>query len=282
MIFPQTTLNCAGTLLDLSEPKVMGIINLTPDSFFAGSRKTGEEAVLATAAQMLEDGAAILDLGGMSSRPGAETISVEEELQRVISPIHAIKTRFPKSIISIDTVHSRVAREAVAAGAAIVNDISAGSMDEDMYATVAELRIPYILMHMQGSPKTMQHAPNYEDVVQEVLDFLIAEVHQLRKLGLHDVIIDPGFGFGKTFEQNYQLLAKLHVFQILEVPILAGVSRKSMIYKLLQTTPEKALHGSTAAHVLALQQGARLLRVHDVKAACDAIRVWQETEKFKH
>lgn len=281
MIFPQTTLNCAGTLLDLSEPKVMGIINLTPDSFFAGSRKTGEEAVLATAAQMLEDGAAILDLGGMSSRPGAETISVEEELQRVISPIQAIKTRFPKAIISIDTVHSRVAREAVAAGAAIVNDISAGSMDEDMYATVAELRVPYILMHMQGSPKTMQHAPNYEDVVQEVLDFLIAEVHQLRKLGLHDVIIDPGFGFGKTLEQNYQLLAKLHVFQILEVPILAGVSRKSMIYKLLQTTPEKALHGSTAAHVLALQQGARLLRVHDVKAACDAVRVWQETEKFK-
>ena len=202
MIFPQTTLNCAGTLLDLSEPKVMGIINLTPDSFFAGSRKTGEEAVLATATQMLEDGAAILDLGGMSSRPGAETISVEEELQRVISPIQAIKTRFPKAIISIDTVHSRVAWEAV-----------------------AELRVPYILMHMQGSPKTMQHAPTYEDVVQEVLDFLIAEVHQLRKLGLHDVIIDPGFGFGKTLEQNYQLLAKLHVFQILEVPILAGVSR---------------------------------------------------------
>lgn len=281
MIFPQTTLNCAGTLLDLSEPKVMGIINLTPDSFFAGSRQQGVDAALATAEKMLNEGASILDLGGMSSRPGAEVISIDEELQRVIAPIERIKKEFPEAIISIDTVHSAVAQQAVAAGAAMVNDISAGSIDPAMYPMVAGLQVPYVLMHMQGTPKTMQQAPDYEDVVQEVLDFLIAEVHKLRSYGLHDVIVDPGFGFGKTLEQNYQLLAKMHVFQILEVPILAGVSRKSMLYKLLETNAEGALNATTAAHVIALQQGARLLRVHDVKAACDAIKVWQTVEQYK-
>ncbi len=281
MIFPQTTLNCAGTLLDLSGPKVMGIINLTPDSFYAGSRKQDVSSALRSAEQMVQEGASILDLGGMSSRPGAAVISVEEELQRVIGPIEGIKKEFPNSIISIDTVHSEVAKKAVAAGAGIVNDISAGSIDPKMYETVAALRVPYILMHMQGTPKTMQHAPNYEDVVQEVLDFLIAEIHQLRSLGLHDIVVDPGFGFGKTLEQNYELLAGLHVFQILEVPILAGVSRKSMIYKLLETSSEEALNGTVAANVVALQQGARLLRVHDVRAANDAIKIWRAVEEHK-
>ncbi|MEL6970317.1 MAG: dihydropteroate synthase [Bacteroidota bacterium] len=280
MIFPQTTLNCAGTLLDLSVPQVMGIINLTPDSFYASSRKQGTDNALAAAEQMLEEGAAILDLGGMSSRPGAEIISVEEELRRVIAPITTIKKHFPKALISIDTVHARVAKEAVQAGAAVVNDISAGSIDPEMYSTVADLQVPYILMHMQGTPKTMQLAPQYDDVLQEVLDFFIQEIDQLRSLGLHDIVIDPGFGFGKTIEQNYQLLANMHAFRILEVPILAGVSRKSMIYKLLNTKAEEALHGSTAAHVVALQQGARILRVHDVQAAFDAVRVWEQIEKF--
>ncbi|MEO0877336.1 MAG: dihydropteroate synthase, partial [Bacteroidota bacterium] len=207
-------------------------------------------------------------------------ISVEEELGRVIAPITAIKKHFPKALISIDTVHARVAREAVHAGAALVNDISAGSIDPEMYSTVADLQVPYILMHMQGTPKSMQLAPNYDDVLQEVLDFFIQEIAQLRSLGLHDIVIDPGFGFGKTIEQNYQLLANMHAFRILEVPILAGVSRKSMIYKLLNVNAEEALHGSTAAHVIALQQGARILRVHDVRAACDAVRVWEQVEKF--
>lgn len=282
MIFPQTTLNCAGTLLDLAEPKVMGIINLTPDSFFAGSRQQGMDKVLQRAEQMLSEGAAILDLGGMSSRPGAAVISVEEELQRVLAPIEQIKQSFPDAILSIDTVHSEVARQAVAAGASIVNDISAGSIDPRMYQTVAELQVPYILMHMQGTPKTMQQSPDYDDVVQEVLDFLIAEVHKLRELGLHDIVIDPGFGFGKTLAQNFQLLSNLHVLQILEVPILAGVSRKSMIYKLLNISPDEALNGTVAAHVIALQQGASILRVHDVRAAQEAIQVWQAVEQHKH
>lgn len=281
MIFPQTTLNCAGTLLDLATPKVMGIINLTPDSFYAGSRRTVTDEILRTAEQMLEQGAAILDFGGMSSRPGAEIISVDEELLRVLNPIQAVVQRFPEAIVSIDTVQSVVAKEAVAAGAALVNDISAGSVDPAMYKTVAELKVPYILMHMQGQPKTMQQAPKYDDILQHILDFFIAQVHKLRAQGLHDVIIDPGFGFGKTVEQNYQLLANLHIFQILEVPILAGVSRKSMIYKLLDTDAEGALNGTTAAHLIALQQGARILRVHDVKAACETVRIWEEVEKFK-
>ena len=257
----------------------MGIINLTPDSFYSGSRNQGIESAVATADKMLREGAAILDLGGMSSRPGAETISVEEELKRVLSPIRAIKESFPDALISIDTVHSRVAQEAVEAGAALVNDISAGSLDAEMYETVAKLGVPYILMHMQGTPEHMQLAPDYEDVLQEVLDFFIKEIHDLRQLGLRDIIIDPGFGFGKTLEQNYKLLANMHIFGILEVPILAGISRKSMIYKLLDVTPNKALNGSTAAHIFALQQGAKILRVHDVRAACEAVKVWQEIDK---
>lgn len=260
----------------------MGIINLTPDSFFAGSRQQGMDKVLQRAEQMLREGAAILDLGGMSSRPGAAVISVEEELQRVLAPIEQIKQSFPDAILSIDTVHSEVARQAVAAGASVVNDISAGSIDPRMYQTVAELQVPYILMHMQGTPKTMQQSPDYDDVVQEVLDFLIAEVHKLRKLGLHDIVIDPGFGFGKTLAQNFQLLSNLHVLQIMEVPILAGVSRKSMIYKLLNISPDEALNGTVAAHVIALQQGASILRVHDVRAAREAIQIWQAVEQHKH
>jgi len=279
MLNPRLTLNCRGRLLHLAEPVVMGILNVTPDSFFDGGRYEATAAVLRRAETMLEEGASIIDIGGMSSRPGAELIPVEEELQRVLPAIGAIAERFPATIISIDTIRARVAREAVDAGASIVNDISAAAFDDELYATVAELNVPYILMHMQGSPKTMQLNPSYEDVVREVLDFFIAEVGQLRDLGVKDIVLDPGFGFGKSVTHNYQLLKQLQVFQILDLPLLAGLSRKSMINKVLKTKPEQALNGTTALHMLALQQGAKILRAHDVRPAVETIKLWQQLEK---
>ncbi|KGE85603.1 dihydropteroate synthase [Phaeodactylibacter xiamenensis] len=278
MLNPRLTLNCRGTLLSLQSPQVMGILNVTPDSFFDGGRYTRQDALLRQAEQMLKEGAAILDIGGMSSRPGAELISVEEELQRVVPAIEALHQAFPEAILSIDTIRGRVAEEAVGAGAAIVNDISAGAFDESMYPTVARLQVPYILMHMKGSPKTMQDNPDYEDVVQTVLDFFIAEVGKLRALDVHDIVLDPGFGFGKTVEHNYQLLKQMHLFKILDLPLLAGLSRKSMINKVLKTKPEHALNGTTALNMVALQQGAKILRVHDVRPAMEAIKLWQQLE----
>lgn len=278
MLNPRLTLNCRGTLLSLQSPQVMGILNVTPDSFFDGGRYTRQDALLRQAEQMLKEGAAILDIGGMSSRPGAEIISVEEELQRVLPAIEALHQAFPEAILSIDTIRGRVAEEAVGAGAAIVNDISAGAFDESMYPTVARLQVPYILMHMKGSPKTMQDNPDYEDVVQTVLDFFIAEVGKLRALDVHDIVLDPGFGFGKTVEHNYQLLKQMHLFKILDLPLLAGLSRKSMINKVLKTKPEHALNGTTALNMVALQQGAKILRVHDVRPAMEAVKLWQQLE----
>ncbi|MEQ8705751.1 MAG: dihydropteroate synthase [Phaeodactylibacter sp.] len=278
MLNPRLTLNCRGTLLSLQSPQVMGILNVTPDSFFDGGRYTRQDALLRQAEQMLKEGAAILDIGGMSSRPGAELISVEEELQRVLPAIEALHQAFPEAILSIDTIRGRVAEEAVGAGAAIVNDISAGAFDESMYPTVARLQVPYILMHMKGSPKTMQDNPDYEDVVQTVLDFFIAEAGKLRALDVRDIVLDPGFGFGKTVEHNYQLLKNMHVFRLLDLPLLAGLSRKSMINKVLKIKPEDALNGTTALNMVALQQGARLLRVHDVRPAVEAVRLWQQLE----
>ncbi len=278
MLNPRLTLNCRGTLLSLQSPQVMGILNVTPDSFFDGGRYTRQDALLRQAEQMLKEGAAILDIGGMSSRPGAEIVPVEEELQRVLPSIEALHQAFPEAILSIDTIRGRVAEEAVRAGAAIVNDISAGAFDESMYPTVARLQVPYILMHMKGSPKTMQDNPDYEDVVQTVLDFFIAEVGKLRALDVHDIVLDPGFGFGKTVEHNYQLLKQMHLFKILDLPLLAGLSRKSMINKVLKTKPEHALNGTTALNMVALQQGAKILRVHDVRPAMEAIKLWQQLE----
>jgi dihydropteroate synthase len=257
----------------------MGILNVTPDSFFDGGRYTEKEALLRRAGQMLEEGAAVLDIGGMSSRPGAELISVEEELRRVLPAIETIHQEFPEAIISIDTIRAKVAEEAVAAGATIVNDISAGAFDEALYETVARMQVPYILMHMKGSPKTMQDNPDYEDVLQTVLDFFIAEVGKLRELDIRDIILDPGFGFGKTVGHNYQLLKNMHIFKILDLPLLAGLSRKSMVNKVLKIKPEDALNGTTALNMIALQQGAKLLRVHDVRPAVEAIRLWQQLEK---
>ncbi len=278
MLNPRTTLNCAGKLLLLDPPVVMGIINATPDSFYAGSRVASLEEGLRKAEQMLAEGAAILDIGGMSSRPGAVIIEAAEELARVIPLITAIKKAFPGAVVSVDTIRAAVARTAVEAGASIVNDISAGRLDPKMYPTVARLGVPYVLMHMKGEPANMQQAARYEDVVQEVLDFFIAETRELTDLGLKDIILDPGFGFGKTIRHNFQLLKNLHILGMLDFPVMAGISRKSMIYRTLGVSPEEALNGASALHLAALQQGSRILRVHDVKAAVEVIRIFQAME----
>ncbi|MFZ2900974.1 MAG: dihydropteroate synthase [Saprospiraceae bacterium] len=276
MLHPQRTLNCKGRLLTLDRPLVMGILNLTPDSFFEGSRVQNGGGLLARAEQMLAEGADILDIGGMSSRPGSDVISQEEELKRVLPAIEALHRHFPQAILSVDTVRASVARQAVEAGASLVNDISAGRLDEAMYETVAALRVPYVLMHMQGTPRTMQQDPHYDDVVVEILDFFIAEMEKLRTLGVHDIILDPGFGFGKTLAHNYELLRGMQAFQILEAPVLAGLSRKSMITRLLGVSPAEALNGTTALHLAALQNGARILRVHDVKEAVEVVKIFQQ------
>lgn len=278
MLHPHLTINCRGRLLELSTPIVMGILNVNQDSFYAGSRLSEKSELLKRAEQMLREGAGLLDVGGMSSRPGAEIIPQEEELQRIIPAIEALHVAFPEALISVDTIRAKVAREAVAAGAVMVNDISAGRFDEDLYPTVAELQVPYVLMHMQRRPETMQQEPSYENVVLEVLDFLTTELARLRALGVKDVLIDPGFGFGKTVGHNYQLLRSLHTFQIPGVPILVGISRKSMICKVLRVNPPDALNGTSVLHLAALQQGARVLRVHDVQPAMEVIRLWQQME----
>jgi dihydropteroate synthase len=256
----------------------MGILNITPDSFYDGGRFTDNDAILQQVQKMLDEGASIIDVGGMSSRPGAENIPLKEELDRVLPVIELLKKNFGDILISIDTVKAEVARQAIATGASLVNDISAGTMDETMYPTVAELGVPYVLMHMQGRPENMQQKPSYEAIIEEVLDFFIAQIGQLRALGVKDIILDPGFGFGKTMEHNYTLLKKMHVFQMLNLPILAGLSRKSMIYKKLKTTPDLALNGTSVLNLVALQQGARILRVHDVKEAREVIQLWTQLE----
>ncbi len=278
MINKHITLNCNGQLLSLHQPIVMGIINATPDSFYEGSRISGVDEALNRAEQQLEEGAAILDIGGMSSRPGAQVITVEEELSRIVPIISSIKKKFPEAIISVDTVHAEVARAGVMEGAGLINDISAGRIDAGLYNRVAELGVPYVLMHMQGRPENMQLAPSYDNILEEVLNFLTLEVGKLRQLGVKDIIIDPGFGFGKTIEDNYRILKSLHVFQVLGLPILSGLSRKSMIYKLLEIEAGEALNGTSALHMVALQQGSSILRTHDVKAANEVIKLWSQLE----
>jgi dihydropteroate synthase len=270
------TLNCKGKLFVIDEPVIMGIINATPDSFYKGNIN---DDILSLATKMIADGAAILDIGGQSTRPGSERITAEEETKRVLPVIELISKNFPDIIISIDTYNSKVAAAAVEAGAAIVNDISAGNMDKNMITTVAALKVPYICMHMQGTPNTMQDAPNYDDVAKEVLGFFIAKIAQCKKAGIMDIIIDPGFGFGKTIAHNFSLLKKLEVFKILHVPILAGLSRKNTIYKTLNTTAGNALNGTTALNTIALMNGATILRVHDVKEAAEAITLFTAYKK---
>jgi dihydropteroate synthase len=277
MLYTQTTLNCNGQIVDLEEPIVMGILNITPDSFYKGSRFTTEKDILNEAEKMLTEAAVILDIGGMSSRPGAEIISEDEELNRVLPAIKSLKKAFPQAIISIDTFRSNVVKASVTEGVSMINDISAGTMDAQMFETIAALQnIPYILMHMKGTPPNMQKQADYNDIALEILDFFIEKVGQLRGLEVKDIIIDPGFGFGKTIEHNFELLKKMHVFKILEVPILAGLSRKSMIWKTLNIPSDEALNGTSVCNLLALQQGAQILRVHDVKEAKQTIHLWQK------
>ena len=271
----QTTINCGGKLLDLAGPKVMGIVNLSPDSFYKGDKFSQPKTVLDRVNTMLTEGAAIMDVGGMSTRPGSEPVSVDEELTRVLPTVKSIIREFPDAILSVDTTKSEVARQTVAEGALMVNDISGGSYDEKMSSTVAELHVPYILMHMQGTPKDMQVNPHYDDVMVELVDFFSSRVHTLRSIGVHDIILDPGFGFGKTIEHNYRILANLSSLQMFGMPIAVGISRKSMISKPLGITSEEALNGTTALHVLALLNGTSLLRAHDVKEAMQAVRLVQ-------
>ncbi len=270
---PKITINVKGKLLLLDKPLVMGIINTTPDSFHRQSRQADEEAALKQASQMLADGATMIDVGGYSSRPGATEVSQEEELNRVIPVVEALNKNIPDIIISIDTFRARVAEAAVLAGAAMVNDISAGEDDSDMLTTVARLQVPYILMHKQGNPQTMQQNPQYRHIVTEVIDYLKQRVEACNKAGIKDLIIDPGFGFGKNLEHNYTLFKALSDFQLFGLPVLVGISRKSMIQKLLKVDTAHALNGSTVLHTLALTKGATILRVHDVKEAVECINI---------
>ncbi len=267
------SINCKGRVISFNEPLVMGIINITPDSFYKESRHKDEDAVLHTAEKMLADGAAFLDVGGQSTRPGSERISIEEELKRVIPAIEAIIKKFPDAVISVDTFYAKVAEYAVHAGACIVNDVSAGSIDEKLIATVTGLKVPYVLMHMQGDPQTMQKAPAYNNVVLDVFDALNSKINELLLAGIKDVIVDPGFGFGKTSQHNFQLLAQLSWFKQLEKPLLAGISRKATIYKTLGISAEEALNGTTVLNTIALLNGASILRVHDVKEAVQAVKL---------
>jgi dihydropteroate synthase len=271
----KNTLNLRGNLVSLETPAVMGIVNVTPDSFYSASRKSTDFELIETASQMLKDGALILDLGGYSSRPGAMDISTNEERQRVTKAISTIIKAFPEAYISIDTFRSEVAKVAVDSGACIINDISGGNLDSKMFDTVAELNVPYIMMHMKGTPQNMVQQTSYETLLKEITLFFAEKVNELRLRGVKDIILDPGFGFAKTPAQSYEILRNLDYFKALQLPLLVGLSRKSMIYKTLDITPEKSLNGTTALNMAALINGASILRVHDVKEASETIQLFK-------
>jgi len=268
------TINAGGKLIDLAKPRVMGIINITPDSFYAGSRKMDVSSALQQAEKMLNEGAAMLDIGAYSSRPGADDISEQEETDRLLPVVEAIAKAQPDAILSIDTFRSNVAEAAIAAGAHIINDISGGQLDGNMFATVARLQVPYILMHMKGTPQTMNQLAKYDDIFIEVLDYFAERTYQLTRLGVHDVIIDPGFGFAKMPGQSYALMNRLQDLAMLQLPILVGVSRKRMVYSITGGTAEEALNATTALNTIALTKGAGILRVHDVREAVEAVRIF--------
>lgn len=271
------SLNLGGTLMDLSTPRVMGILNVTPDSFYEESRVTTPELALEKAREMIQLGADILDVGAVSSRPGAPEIPAAEELERLSPVLETLRNAYPDFPLSVDTWRAEVARKSSERyGIQLINDISAGTLDPEMFPTMAQLGIPYIIMHMQGRPSHMQENPVYEHVVDDLLQFFAERVYQLKRLGLNDILIDPGFGFGKTLEQNYELLAQFEAFSMFELPLLVGISRKSMIYRILETEPDAALNGTTAAHMALLTKGANILRVHDVKAAVETIKIFQQ------
>ncbi len=267
------TINCKGNLISFDRPKIMGILNITPDSFYDGGKHQSDWDILHQTEKMLSAGACFIDVGGQSSRPGATMLSAEAENQRVLPVIQLILKEFPDALISIDTFQAEVARASIAAGAALINDISAGNLDKEMLQTAAHLQVPYLMMHMRGEPKTMQTLTNYDDLITDILAYFSQKINQARALGINDLIIDPGFGFAKTIAQNFELLKKLNLFKNLELPILMGVSRKSTICKSLQITPEQALNGTTVLNTLALQNGANILRVHDVREARECIEL---------
>jgi len=265
------TINCQGTLVDLSKPKIMGILNLTPDSFFDGGNHNSIDAALVQCEKMITEGADFIDVGAYSSKPGTKEVSEEEELRRLLPTFEKMKLAFPQILFSIDTFRSKVAAQTIDCGAALINDISAGAFDSDMLSTVGKHQVPFVAMHMQGKPATMQLQPKYKNVVDEVIFFFSKKVKEARAAGINDIILDPGFGFGKTKEHNFELLKQLETFQCFDVPVLAGVSRKSMIYKTLNIEAETALNGTTVLHTVALTKKAQILRVHDVKEAKECI-----------
>ena len=270
------TINCKGQLIDLASPKVMGILNVTPNSFFDGGKYKTESVILSQVGKMLTDGATFIDVGAYSSKPSAEFVSEKEELNRIVPVVNLILEKFPDCLISIDTFRSEVAKVCLENGAAIINDISAGNLDDKMLETIAKYNVPYIMMHMRGTPQTMQTMANYDNIVKEMLFYFSQRIAEARSLGINDLIIDPGFGFAKTLEQNYEVLRKLGLFEMLELPLLAGFSRKSMIYKTLHSTAEEALNGTSVLNTIALTKGAKILRVHDVKEAMECVTLFNK------
>lgn len=270
------TINCKGDLINLATPKLMGVLNLTPDSFYDGGKYTEREVIFDRAKKMLTEGATFIDLGAYSSRPGAEHVSEKEELNRLLPILTGLVERFPKAYFSVDTFRSKVAREAIEAGAALINDISAGNADSKMLPTIAELQVPFIMMHMKGTPKTMQQKTQYKNLLQEIAYYFSEKIEQAHHLGINDLILDPGFGFAKDTAQNFELLRKMKNLTHFGYPLLAGISRKTMVYRTLEITPEEALNGTTVLNTIALQQGASILRVHDVKEAQQSLRLVQK------
>ena len=275
------TIRCKGQLIDLSTPKVMGILNITPNSFFDGGKYKTENEILKQVEKMLTDGATFIDIGAYSSKPGADSVSEVEELNRILPVVKSISAHFPDTILSIDTFRSELAKICIENGAALINDISAGNLDDKMLEVIAKYKVPYIMMHMRGTPQTMQIMTDYDNIVKELLFYFSEQVAKARSYGIDDLIIDPGFGFAKTLEQNYEILQKLELFEITDLPLLVGFSRKSMIYKIVESNAEQALNGTTVLNTIALTKGAKILRVHDVKEAMECVKLFQKVSSAK-
>ena len=269
-------INCKGQLIDLSIPKVMGILNVTPNSFFDGGKYSNEDEIISQVDKMLSEGATFIDIGAYSSKPSAEFVTEQEEIDRIVPAIELILKHFPEALLSIDTFRAEVAKASIESGGAIINDIAAGELDNKMFDVIAKYNVPYIMMHMRGNPQTMQSLTQYEDIVKEMLFYFSEKVQQARVLGINDLILDPGFGFAKTTDQNYEVMQKMELFNVLELPVLVGISRKSMIYKTLNNTAQEALNGTTFLNTIALTKGAKILRVHDVKEAVECVTLYNK------
>jgi dihydropteroate synthase len=270
------TINCKGQIIDLTTPKIMGILNITPNSFYDGGKYSLEKNAISKVDKMLKEGATFIDIGAYSSKPNAEFVSEEEELKRIIPVVKTLIKEFPETLLSIDTFRSSVAQECINNGAALINDISAGNLDEKMIEVIASNNVPYIMMHLRGTPQTMQNQTNYENLIKEMILYFSDKISKARNLGIHDLIIDPGFGFSKTTDQNFEILSNLELFKMLDLPILTGISRKSMIYKTLDTNPEEALNGTTVLNTIAITKGANIIRVHDVKEAIECVKLYEK------